>query len=88
MTSCPYCGKSLEKENHPLVGYLGGSEHGTEVRECRDTGQRFKKELCGRAAGDACKEYESLRPQSGEDVLPESGGRSVFKKLLKILSWI
>ena len=87
MNICPYCGESLDKE-HPLVGYIGDSAQGTSVRECKETGQRFKTELSGKAAREAKEEYDEIRPDSGEDVIPEEEGKGLWRKLLKIISRI
>ena len=87
MKTCPYCGESLENK-HSLVGYSGDRTFGTAVWECQDTGQRFKRELSGSAAEDAQKEYENLRPDSGEDIIPERTRLGFLRKILRILSWI
>ena len=87
MNICPYCGESLEKE-HPLVGYIGDSAQGISVRECKETGQRFKKDLSGKAAQEAKEEYQKIRPESGEDVIPEEEGKGLWRKFLEIVSKI
>ena len=80
--NCPYCGNSLDKK-HSLVGYTGSADHGTATWLCQDTGMKISKELLGRSAETAQKEYSENKNKPD---IPDDSIWGELKKAFRILT--